>query len=88
MRHKKKTKKYDKKNALPGWNDMVVWKNFRLSYILEDTWAEHIQHSQSGVGNQSRQIHGFVSTHTGGFVPFVLNVKQMVRLILITSIFN
>jgi hypothetical protein len=36
MRHKK-TKKYARENALPGWNDMTIWKDFKLLYIPEDT---------------------------------------------------
>ena len=36
---------------------------------------------QSGAGNQNRQIHGSLTTHTGGSIPFATRGKQMVRLI-------
>jgi hypothetical protein len=94
---KKKTKKYTKENTLPGWNDVVVWKDFMSPYIPKDIWAEYIQHmmfkhftgrSQSGTGNQSRQIHCSVITHIDDSVPFISHAKRMVRLILITSILN
>jgi len=32
----KKSKKYAKKSALPGWNDVTIWKDFRPPYILEN----------------------------------------------------
>jgi len=76
---KKKTKKYARKNALPDWNDVAVWKDSRPPYIPEDTWAEYIQHvmsegftrrSQSDAGSLSLQIHSSVTTHTGGSVSF------------------
>jgi hypothetical protein len=75
---------------------MVVWKDFRQPYIPENILKKYIQHmmfehftrrSQFSVGNQSREIHGSVTTHTNGSVPFISHVKQMVKLILITSIF-
>jgi hypothetical protein len=30
-------KKYARDNDLQGWNDVVVWRDFKLPYILEDT---------------------------------------------------
>jgi hypothetical protein len=40
-------------------------------------------------GKEYRQIHGSITpTNTGGSIPFVLHAKLIVRLILITSIFN
>jgi hypothetical protein len=44
---KKKARKYVRENSLPGWNDMAVWKDFKPLYIIEDTWAEYIQHVMS-----------------------------------------
>jgi hypothetical protein len=38
----KKDKNYAKENALPSWNDVAIWKDCRLPYILEDTWVEYI----------------------------------------------
>jgi len=38
--------------------------------------------------NQNRQIHGSVTTHTDGFVPFSAHAKQKVRLILMKYIVN
>jgi hypothetical protein len=73
-----------------GWNDMTVWKDFKPLHIPEDIWPQYIEHvtserfirrSQSGVGNQSRQIHGSLTTHTDCSVPFAAHAKQMVRLI-------
>jgi hypothetical protein len=37
--------------------------------------------SQSGAGNQNWPIHGLVTTHTDGSVPFAAHAKWMVRLI-------
>jgi hypothetical protein len=34
---RKKTKKYARENALPGWNDVMIWKDFKPPYIPEDT---------------------------------------------------
>jgi hypothetical protein len=31
----KKAKKYMKERELSGWNDVVFWNDFRLSYISE-----------------------------------------------------
>jgi hypothetical protein len=79
-----KSKKYARENVIPGLNDMAVWKDFWPPYILEKIWAEYIQHvmskrfarrSPSSVGNQSRQIHGSVTIHTGDSVPFFLHAK-------------
>jgi hypothetical protein len=28
----KKSKKYARENTLPNWNDVAVWKDFRLPY--------------------------------------------------------
>jgi len=39
------------------------------------------QRSQSGAGNHNLQIHGSVTTNTGGFVPFVAHAKRMVKII-------
>jgi hypothetical protein len=36
----KKAKKYMKERELLGWNDMVVWKDFKPPYILEVVWVE------------------------------------------------
>jgi hypothetical protein len=38
----KKSKKYARENALPGWNDMTVWKDFRPPCIPENIWMEYI----------------------------------------------
>ena len=68
-------------------DDVVVWKDFRLLCILEIVQAKYIQHmksvcftwwSQSGVGSWSQLVHGFVTTYTDSFVPFVSHAKQMV----------
>jgi hypothetical protein len=73
-----------------GWNDVIVWKDFKPLHIPEDIWPQYIEHvtserftrrSQSGAGNQNRQIHGSLTTHTDGSVPFTAHAKQMVRLI-------
>jgi hypothetical protein len=51
------------------------------------TYIEHVmsewftRRSQSGADNQNRQIHGSVTMHTGGFIPFNAHAKRMVRLI-------
>jgi hypothetical protein len=39
---KEKPKKYTKERELPGWKDVVVWKDVRLSYVSEAVWAEYI----------------------------------------------
>jgi hypothetical protein len=93
----KKAKKYTRDNGLQGWNNVVVCKDFRLSYISKDIWVQYIHHvmfewftwrSQSGAENQNWQIHGSVTTHIDGSVLFIAHTKRMVRLILMTSIFN
>jgi hypothetical protein len=77
-------------NGLQGWNDVVVWRDFKPPYIPEDIWPQYIEHvtserftrrSQSGADNRNRQIHGLVTTHTGGSVPFAAHAKRMLRLI-------
>jgi hypothetical protein len=35
-----KVKKYAKEKKLLGWNDVAVWKDFRLLYISNAVWAE------------------------------------------------
>jgi hypothetical protein len=89
MKHKK-TKNNARDNSLQGWNDVAIWRDFKPLYIPADIWLQYIEHvtfewftrrSQSGTGNQNRQIHGSVTTHIGGSVPFAAHVKQMVRLI-------
>jgi hypothetical protein len=86
----KKAKKYVRDNGLQGWNDVVVWRDFKPPYIPEDIWPQYIEHvtserftrrSQSGADNRNRQIHGLVTTHTGGSVPFAAHAKRMLRLI-------
>jgi hypothetical protein len=80
----KKAKKYARDNSLQGWNDVAVWRDFRLSYILEDIWPQYIQHvmselftrrSQFGADNRNRQIHGLVTTHIGGSISFTAHAK-------------
>jgi hypothetical protein len=87
---KKKAKRYARDNGLEGWNEVAVWWEFKPSFILRDIWTAYIKHmiferfsrrSQSGVDNQNRQIHGSVTTHTGGSVSFSAHAKRMVRLI-------
>jgi hypothetical protein len=43
----KKEKKYARDNDLQGWNDVVVYRDFRPPYILEYIWAYYIQHVTS-----------------------------------------
>jgi hypothetical protein len=31
-----KSKKYAKESALPGWNNVMIWKDFRPPYIPEN----------------------------------------------------
>jgi hypothetical protein len=54
-----------------------------------EIWAAYIEHvtserfsrrSQSGAVNRNREIHGSVTTHTGGSIPFSAHAKRMVRL--------
>jgi hypothetical protein len=97
MKRRKKPKKYARDNSLQGWNDLAVWRDFRLPYIPKNIWPQYIhqvmserftRRSQSGADNRNRQIHGSVTTHTGGSIPFTAHVKWMVRLILMKSIVN
>ena len=90
MKHKKKAKKTTRDKGFQGWNYVVVWRDFKSIYIPEDIWPHYLEHvtserftrrSQSGVGNRNRPIHGSVTTHTGGLVPFAAHAKRMVRLI-------
>jgi len=90
MTHKKKAKRYARDNGLEGWNEVAVWREFKPQFISGDIWMQYIEHvmselfarrSQSGADNQNRQIHGSVTTHTGGSVPFSPHTKRMVRLI-------
>jgi len=86
----KKAKKPVRARGLQGWNDVAVWRDFKPIYILDDIWAHYLEHvmsewftrrSQSSASNRNRPIHGSVTTHTGGSVPFATHAKQMVRLI-------
>jgi hypothetical protein len=86
----KKAKKTTRDKGLQGWNDVAVWRDFKPIYIPEDIWLHYLEHvtserfircSQSGAGNRNRPIHGSVTMHTGGSVPFAAQVKWMVRLI-------
>jgi hypothetical protein len=90
-----KSKKYAKKSALPGWCDDL--EGFQAAihpreYIGGIYLARVIQAFNTIVtvqcGNQSQKIHGSVTTHTSSSVSLVSHVKRMVRVILITSIFN
>jgi hypothetical protein len=90
MKHKKRQKKNARDRGFQCWNDVAVWKDFKPLHIPEDIWPQYIEHvmserftrrSQSSAGNRNRQIHGSLTTHTGGSVPFVTHAKQMVRLI-------
>jgi hypothetical protein len=90
MKHKKKAKTNVRDNDLQGWNDVAVWRDFKLLYILADIWPQYIEHvtseqftrcSQSGASNRNPPIHGSVTTYTSGCVPFVAHAKRMVRLI-------
>jgi len=86
----KKAKKTVRDNGLQGWNYVAVWRDFKPIYIPADIWPFYLEHvtsewftrrSQSGAGNRNRPIHGSVTTHTGGSVPFAAHVERMVRLI-------
>jgi len=89
MNHKK-GKKNARDRGLQGWNNMAVWRDFKLIYIPEDIWSHYLEHmmserftrrSQSDAGNRNRLIHGSMTTHTGSSVPFAAHAKRMVRLI-------
>jgi hypothetical protein len=78
MTQKKKAKRYARDNGLEGWNEVAVWWEFKPPFISGDIWMTYIEHviserfarrSQSGADNRNRQIHGSVTTHTGGSVP-------------------
>jgi len=86
----KKAKRYARDNGLEGWNEVAIWREFKAPFISGDIWMQYIEHvmseqcarrSQSGADNQNRQIHGSVTTHTGGSVPFSAHAKGMLRLI-------
>jgi len=79
MTPKTKAKRYARDNGLEGWNEVAVWREFKPPFISRDIWAAYIEHvmserfsrrSQYGAGNRNRQIHGSVTTHTSGSVPF------------------
>ncbi|KAJ7002821.1 hypothetical protein NC653_008133 [Populus alba x Populus x berolinensis] len=68
------------------WENHAATRDFKPIYIPEDIWLHYLQHvmserftrhSQSGAGNRNRPIHGSVTMHTGGSVPFVTHAKQM-----------
>jgi hypothetical protein len=89
VRHSKKAKRYARDNDLEGWNEVAVWREFKPPFISGDIWAQYIEHvmserfsrrSQSGAVNRNWEIHGLVTTHTGGSVLFTAHAKQMVRL--------
>ena len=89
MTPRKKQKKTARDKGFQGWNDVAVWRDFKPIYIPEDIWPHYLEHvmserftrrSQSGAGNRNRAIHGSVTTHTGGSVPFSAHAKRMVRL--------
>jgi len=40
-------KKYARDNDLQGWNDVVVWRDFKLPYIPRDIWLQYIEHVTS-----------------------------------------
>jgi hypothetical protein len=76
---------------------VAVWREFKPPFISGDIWTAYIEHvtserfsrrSQSGADNQNQQIHGSVTTHTGGSVPFSANAKRLVRLIFMKYIVN
>ena len=90
MNHKKKAKKYARDNDLQGQNDVVVWRDFKPPYIPGDIWTQYIKHvtserftrrSQFGAGNWNQQIHGLLTTDTGGSILFAAHAKRIVRLI-------
>jgi hypothetical protein len=90
MTQKKKAKRYARDNSLEGWNEVVVWREFKPPFISGDIWTQYIEHvtserfarcSQFGADNRNRQIHGLVTIHTGSSVPFSAHAKRIVRLI-------
>ena len=98
MTPKKKSKRHARDNSLEGWNQVAVWQEiFKPPFISGEIWTAHIEHvtserfsrrSQSGADNRNRKIHGSMTTHTGGSVPFSAHAKRMVRLILMIYIVN
>jgi len=83
-----KAKIITRDKGLHGWNDVVVWRDFKPIYIPTDIWPHYLEHvtserftrrSQSGSGNQNRPIHGSVTTHTSSSVSFA--AKRVVRFI-------
>jgi len=44
---KKKAKKYARDNSLEGWNEVVVWREFKPSFISGDIWTQYIEHVMS-----------------------------------------
>jgi hypothetical protein len=94
---KKKSKRQARDNGLEGWNEVAVSQEFKPPFISGEIWTIYIEHvtskqfswcSQSGADNRNRQIHGSVTTHTGGSVPFSAHAKRMVRLVLMKYIVN
>jgi len=86
----KKSEKYARDNGLKGWNEVAVWREFKPPFISRDIWAAYIEHvmskrfsrrPQSRAVNRNWQIHGSVTTHTGGSIPFSAHAKRIVRLI-------
>jgi hypothetical protein len=97
MTPKKIKIKHIRDNGLEGWNEVAVWQEFKLSFFSGEIWTAYIEHvtserfswrSQSGADNRNWQIHGSVTTHAGGSIPFSAYVKRMVRLILMKYIIN
>ena len=81
MNKKKKAKNTARDRGLQSWNDVAVWRDI---YIPKDIWPHYLEHvtferftrrSQSSAGNRNRPIHGSVTTHTGGSVPFAAHAK-------------
>jgi hypothetical protein len=81
----KKSKRYARDNGLEGWNEVVVGQEFKPPFISWEIWTtyiEHVtlerfsQHSQSGANNRNRKIHGSVTTHTGGSIPFSAHASE------------
>jgi hypothetical protein len=56
-------------------------------YSVHDVRAVHTTLT-SGVKNRNWQIHSSVTLYTGGSVLFIVHTEQMVKLILMKSIFN
>jgi hypothetical protein len=85
----KKAKRYARDNVLKGWNEVAVWREFKPPFISGDIWAAYIENvtfqrflrrSQSRVVNRNREIHGSVTMHIAGSVPFSAHAKWIVRL--------